>query len=253
MIRAARIVSIFGNAENGKYGAKRVNLLFEGKRYEVKAYAKKLKDLDFLVELLAAKLGIEIGLPIPEPVIAYLPDKDEIWFASVDVKFPDLSHRLEFLDNDHLADTTENIEILSKLANWQLIYDAISFDEWIANSDRNSGNVLYDGTDQFYLIDHNLAMRLPFSPDAPINNQLLNTKLFFTQDEVGRQRIRNKISALVDSIDESLPRTITSRILESANDLNEKTLNNIVDFLEKRLHHLTAITHNKIPTKQMTL
>jgi len=253
VIKVARIVSILGDADNGLFGAKRVKLSFEDNTYEVSAYAKKLSDLDFLVEILTALMGIEIGLPIPEPVIAISVDGSEAWFASIDVKYPDLSKRLLIENSQVDLNTPKNKAVFSKLASWRLITDAISFDEWIANGDRNPGNVIYDGKDQFYLIDHNLAMRLPFSPDAPINNTLLTIKLFFTDDELSKQRLKNTISHTINNLSPDIPQKIADNLLKQANNLDAEILINMVEFLKQRLQYLTAITDKKIATKQISL
>lgn len=252
MIRVARIVSIIGNADNGRFNAKHVKLAFKDSAYEVSAYAKKLGDLDLLVEIVSALIGIELKLPIPEPVLAISIDGKEAWFASIDVKHPDLSRRL-LIENDQVTNTPQNGKILKQLADWPAIHDAIGFDEWIANSDRNTGNILYDGKDQFFLIDHNLAMRLPFSPSAPINNVLLNIKLAFTRDDVSKQRLKNQIIFAIEGINYQIPQSICERLLQQAENLDRQILTDMVDFLIERLHHLTPITKSKITTKQLSL
>jgi len=250
MIRTARIVNILGDAGNGRYGAKRVSLAFAEHRYELMAYAKQLADLDFLAEIVTALIGREIGLPIPEPVIAT--DGHGYWFASVDIKYPDLGRSLAINDN-RLLDTPGNRAVLQKLADWAEINTAIGFDEWIANGDRNLGNILFDSKGDFYLIDHNLAMRLPFAPDSPIHNSLLNIKLMFTDDELGKQRIKHRIEALINTIDPSLPGEIVNRLRAQHRQWDGEILNSMVDFLNQRLQYLTAITHQKIPTRQQSL
>jgi hypothetical protein len=252
MIRVARIVSVLGKADNGRFNAQRVKLSFHDSKYEVSAYAKKLTDLDFLVEIVSALIGREINLPIPEPVIAVSMDDNDILFASVDVKYPDLTRRLTF-NNDTVKDSPDNQALFKTLSDWPTIHQAIGFDEWIANGDRNTGNVLYDGANQFFLIDHNLAMRPQFMPESPINNALLNIKLFFTQDEVGRQRIKNHIAVMISDMEPELPKTIVDRLLTEHDNLNRSVLMSMVDFLNQRLQHLTAITHQKIVTRQLSL
>ncbi|POZ49628.1 HipA family kinase [Methylovulum psychrotolerans] len=251
MIRLARVVTVLGRADAGLFNCNRVMLAFHGLNYEVPAYAKKLSDLDMLVEIMVALIGREIGLPIPEPIIAIY--EEEQLFASIDADHPNLSHSLTW-HNDKLIDDPQNTVILKKLADWTGINQAIGFDEWIANGDRHTGNILWDGKEKFVLIDHNLAMRLPFAPHQPIDNQLLNIKLFFTyNDEVGKQRIKNHINELVSQINNDLPASIAENLLANYEELNKDTLMNIVDFLSQRLMYLTNIVHQKIPLRQQSL
>jgi len=251
MIKLARVVTVLGKADEGLFNCHRVRLTFHDSDYEVSAYAKKLSDLEMLVEIMAALIAREIGLPVPEPVIAL--HNEELLFASIDANYPNLNHRLIW-NNDNLTDAPENEVILKKLADWVSINQAIGFDEWIANDDRNTGNILWNGKETFVLIDHNRAMRLPFAPNQPINNQLLNIKLYFAQnDEVGKQRIKNQISALVAQIGNYLPSSIANKLLAEYDELSRETLTNIVDFLSQRLGYLTNIVHQKIPLRQQSL
>jgi len=250
MLRTARIVSILGDADNGIFQAKRVKLLFhEG--YEHSAYAKKLNDTDFLIEILCATLGREMGLPIPEPVIAISIDGTEAWFGSLDAKHPDLSRRLD-IEGTNILNTPKSNATLKLLSQWPQIEEAINFDEWIANADRNPGNVLFDGKESYSLIDHNQAMRLPFASHAPINNQLLNIKLAFNGDEIARQRLKNKVSVIIDGIDQALPRTIADGMSQQIDEIDNELLSNMVDFLEQRLIKLSHINQEKVPTQQMS-
>jgi len=252
MIRVGRIVNILGDAENGLYGAKYVSVLLNNSPHIIKGYAKQLSDTEIMVEIISALMGRELNLPIPEPVLGIY-GTDSLWFISIDVKVPDLSHRMTIDVNQQMANDQTNLKILEKLCQWSDICLAIGFDEWIANDDRNLGNILYDGNDQFYLIDHNRAMRLPFFPEAPINNQLLNIKLHCTQDEVGKQRIKNHIEAFIHNTNKTLPIELISKIKEKLADFDDEILDNIAEFLQKRLNYVSKITADKITTQQQSL
>lgn len=250
MIRRARIVKVFGDADNGRFDAKRVLLAFFEHRYEVAAYAKKLDDRQLLAEIIAALLGRSIGLPIPEPVLALSADGRDIWFASIDVKYPDLSKSLTIF-GPHIQDSPDNRAVLKKLADWKHINTAIGFDEWIANGDRNPGNIIADGNGDYYLIDHNLALQTTVSVSDPIKNQLLNIKQFFSEgDEKTALQIIAEIEAMAAGIHDDF-------LLKCFNFENQtvasSTIADIVDFLRIRLHYLPAIVKEKIPTRQQLL
>jgi hypothetical protein len=134
------------------------------------------------------------------------------------------------------------------------MHDAIAFDEWIANQDRHIGNILYDGGKEYMLIDNNLAMRPHFSPLNPIaNNQLLNLHLKFNVDEVSKQRVKSKISNLIDYFDNSLPQNISAKLKVQFNGINHSMLDQMVSFLDERLTKLSELTTNKIPVQQRSI
>lgn len=133
---------------------------------EVYVIAKLIPNRELAVELICSCIGREVGLPIPEPVL--LLDADHRWFfASVDTGHPNLQQ----------VATCSDAAIISKLELWPGLLKAACFDEWIANSDRGDGNLLFDGNG-FILIDHGLAipqgMNADDWSDDYYNNHLLD-------------------------------------------------------------------------------
>lgn len=254
-IRIGRIVDVISPAENSKCGANLVKLTLANSIHEVTAYAKELKDLDLLVEIMTTLLARESGIPMPEPVLAFSKDGNKLLFATIDVKYPDLTKRL-VLDPaaNNVPLNAQNMPILRKLSEWPLITESIAFDEWIANEDRHVGNVLFDGISKFMLIDNNLAMRPHFSPTNPItNNQLLTIHLIFNNDELSRQRIKTKLSSLSDYFDTLLPDKIGMSLKKQLEGIDESIIDRMVLFLQTRLIHLSKITSAKIPVNQQRL
>lgn len=49
--------------------------------------------------------------------------------------------------------------LMDLVASWSKVCDTIAFDDWIANEDRNLGNLVVAGRDNIYLIDHS---NIPF-------------------------------------------------------------------------------------------
>lgn len=249
MVRIGRIINELEHSQHGQSKPIKVNLIFNHSVHPEQAYAKKLNAFDCLVEIVAALIGIDLGLPIAEPVLAFSLTGDDIWFASIDMRYPDLLHSLD-IRNNQIENTPQSLGVLKRLAEWRLVHEAIVFDEWIANGDRNMGNILYDGHNDFVLIDHNQAMRTPFYPAMPINNQLLKVKSLFTSDELSKQRLKAKLEHYILQIDPN----ITDRLFnELVTESDEQLLSNMVEFLKKRLICLTGITLQKITTRQLSL
>lgn len=253
MIKVGRIVNTIGPADNGLYGAHIVTVALTSPAVEVTAYAKALDTIPFLVEILCAQLALELNIPVPEPIIAFNEKGDRALFASLKVDYPDLSRRLT-IANDQVVQNTANEAVFKKISQWSDIEIASVFDEWIANEDRNIGNILFDGKDIIYLIDHNLAMRPHFSPITPLsNNTLLNIKLLFNHDELSRQRIKNKISAISSNLDDTLPEKLIDQIRSDLNLIKSSELDIMLKFLQTRLNVLGKITTNKVPVNQLSL
>lgn len=254
MIRVGRIVNVIGKADNGVNNVQFVDLSLQDEVYELRAYVKRMGDTTFLIELVCALLGRDLGLPIPEPVIAFSEDGSEVLFASVEVKYPDLSKRLN-ISNHQVQNTLNNTQILKALSEWDLIVDAVSFDEWIANDDRNIGNILYDGEKAFVLIDHDRAMRSPFPASAPVpENTLMEISVTACKnDEVAMQRLKQKIQKTIDDLSRSLPQKVADKIIRNAPRIDSERLTSMVNFLNARLSHLSHITTNKIPVGQISL
>ncbi|GAA78513.1 hypothetical protein [Pseudoalteromonas sp. BSi20495] len=76
--------------------------------------------------------------------------------------------------------------LINILAGWELLADAISFDDWVANQDRNLGNFVIESKNKIYLIDHsNLPVSLNWEPSQLVatqeyENQLINILNYFT-------------------------------------------------------------------------
>jgi hypothetical protein len=119
-----------------------------------------LKDLpvkELANEVLAAAVGIVLGLPIPRPYLALAtPDRlktskgplindARLLFASTDVKQPQVAMLLE----GSLAPV-----VLQRLAMWPGTGKLYGFDALVANVDRHAGNLLFSGDHRVWLIDH---------------------------------------------------------------------------------------------------
>lgn len=252
MIKQGVIVSISDEEVNGKFGAKRVKLSINN-QIEVNAYAKKLNNTQLLIEIMTALIGREQKLPIPEPVIAYNKERTEVWFASIDVKHPDLAYHL-IIKRNNIENNLNNKAIFKKLAEWNYLDQACVFDQWIANNDRNIGNILFNGKDQFYLIDHNLAMALPFAENQAIESELLDINISINgTDEIAKQRIKANLIMHAESIPSQLPQQIADQLTKEIPHFKGEILTKLINFLLLRATFLSTISSKSINTKQMSI
>lgn len=109
---------------------------------------------EIAAECFCSLLGSALGLPTLRPVIVRNPTDDSLWFGSREVGYPNLSARLGIGNHTNAAQMLALANILSA---WSQVGHVISFDELIANGDRNPGNVLWNGS-VFTIIDHERAL-----------------------------------------------------------------------------------------------
>jgi hypothetical protein len=149
---------------------------------QLRAYIKVLDPRQLVNELICSTLGRAVGLPVPEGFIVRtnasdLPESgilakhggEALIFACADVGRPSLKRRL----------TESGAEFLASLfATWKQWDAATIFDEWVANPDRHAGNLLIEGPDKVWLIDHSHALTGPewtaadLVPERAVRNQI---------------------------------------------------------------------------------
>ncbi|MFE0755078.1 HipA family kinase [Inquilinus sp. NPDC058860] len=149
---------------------------------EQTAVIKDLEPKELANEVLAAALGIRLGLPIPPPYIALAhPDRftarkgptlgdAKLVYASVDVRQPHVA-ALYFSGGGRA--------VLERLAQWQALGRLYGFDALVANIDRHAGNILFSGDKEVWLIDHGQCFTGPDwqpgdleAPDRPVRSRL---------------------------------------------------------------------------------
>ncbi|ABQ31614.1 MULTISPECIES: HipA family kinase [Acidiphilium] len=122
-----------------------------------------LKDLgskELSNELLSTVIAQLLGLPTPRVYLALVPDGvlpivhapqinggGHVVFASVDVQVPNLTYQLHHLAGGMPA-------LINEITAWQHLGQLYGFDTWTANVDRHTGNLLFDGKGEIWLIDH---------------------------------------------------------------------------------------------------
>lgn len=145
---------------------------------DMRMYIKQVTEEEMLSECLCAIVGRELGMTIPT---AYLVADQTgelgggVLFGSVDAEMVSIKQWVKDSDPG----------IAEAITQWRTRYDAALFDEWAANPDRNGGNLLWDGSANWVLIDHALALWSSLStprPDIPFNNLLANTIIGLEKD-----------------------------------------------------------------------
>jgi len=147
------------------------------------AYVKLLPVKQLVNELVCSVLGRSIGLPVPEGfLVAVLRDdysdspallasglSDALGFGVVLLPYPDLRRRIK----------TEGVAVVDQfIRTWTGWREAMTFDEWVANRDRNQGNLLVGAEGDVWLIDHSHAFTGPswvapdLQPGVSVPNQI---------------------------------------------------------------------------------
>jgi hypothetical protein len=126
----------------------------------IRAYIKVLTRRQLVNEIISAQLGHALKLPMPKaflvignPADGY-GDPAPQWLAGPD--------RLLFASEAAPSGVWRPPSAMSPyptkpIVHWQHLPVTVCFDDWIANVDRHHGNLLFDGKDNFLLIDHSHA------------------------------------------------------------------------------------------------
>ncbi|MDY0957871.1 HipA family kinase [Sphingomonas sp. CFBP8993] len=128
----------------------------------VRAIIKDIPPKELANELLAAAIAITGGLPVPLPILAFAaPDTG----MGINCAYADGSGGLVFGSADvggnsvrqlYISDPSRATEVLigERIAAWSAVGRLYGFDSWIANVDRNAGNLQFGEANEIWLIDH---------------------------------------------------------------------------------------------------
>ena len=151
----------------------------------VTTYVKILSKKQLINELFGAELARSVGMPVPEAFLVqiYKSDYEDLFarhqirtdstmsFGSKDVGVQSLARRYQ------AEGETFKKWFVKHCSQWKSV---VSFDSWIANSDRHLGNTLIGGPDEFWLIDHDDSFTGPswneqnLDPDLVFPNLLVD-------------------------------------------------------------------------------
>jgi hypothetical protein len=212
---------------------------------EVEAYVKRLKDpRELLVECLCAVLGTRLGLPIPNPILVWIPAElggPALAFGSTSTGAPDLS---TFLSSDAKA-------VADKLRAWTQLDASACFDEWIGNCDRHQRNLLFDGVNRFWLIDHGLAIHQSESPSNPIGGNQLFDFAIAGKSEAELLDLRSRVLSLAGAYESADLAIVNSMLVEGVWQPDIRS--GAIDWLARRQNHLARLAALRIPAKQGNL
>lgn len=142
-------------------------ITYEGDK---RLYVKRTSNEEIMAECLASLLAVELELPVAKAYIVGDPGNllgGGYFSGSEDAGFPSIK---QWLNRNDPA-------VIQMLASWEKLHDVALFDEWIANPDRQGGNLLWGGCQNWMLIDHANALWSAFKKpkaDMAFENILAN-------------------------------------------------------------------------------
>ena len=233
----------------GKKQAKRGFAIFSDVG-EKPVIVKDIPAVEIAVEVFCALLGRSAGLSIPEPAVIWDPSSNHILFGSVDAGYPNLLQRFNITGDDV---SEEQVRVIaSRLVMWTKLAEGVCFDEWIWNVDRNLQNLLWDGHDEFVMIDHGSA--LGYAPKGHADqNLLLEVSLVSCDDskkeETLQDRVMQAISEFEPQFAEEAARNLQQAPHLEAADSGQKFLS----FLKKRFPQLASLLLKRFPSPQLSI
>lgn len=132
----------------------------------VSAFIKDLPLKQLINELVSAAIGLELGLPVPKPILALAaPDV----LVGKHVRYRDRGDHLVFCSSaadakpvlQLIRESGREKEIADRLADWRSLGELYGFDSWLGNIDRHKGNLLLGGDDEIWMIDHGHCLTGP--------------------------------------------------------------------------------------------
>ncbi|MFL1404217.1 HipA family kinase [Marinobacter sp. M1N3S26] len=154
---------------------------------DVRLYIKRATNPEILAECLSALLARQLDLPSPRVFVVADPERlidGDLFVGSEDAGSPSIKQRLESGDP-----AVEKV-----LRKWEKLHQLTLFDEWIANPDRNLGNLLWGGGDDWNLIDHAYSLWSAMDeprPRHPVTNKFAEIVKAFEGD-LGPARLRRE-------------------------------------------------------------
>ncbi|MGI2030246.1 HipA family kinase [Endozoicomonas acroporae] len=215
------------------------------------AYVKLIPLREIYVECVCAVVGRYLGLPIPKPIIVsvdstYLEGiKDgqyKLAFGAEDATYPSFKRR-----------TRDDEEAYVRLEQFKKTLDVGVFDEWIGNYDRNSGNILYDGSNDFVFIDHGVALDPALEPETIVEHNHIVDVLFAVKTEFEKFKLNREVQSTITPQYPALPYSLISEKTYGTSYLSADEVIHVVNLLEQRSKHLNSLFKNRLRIQQQEL
>lgn len=173
LIRAYRVAAVGKRASEGR----------DSETYKAKlaapqpitAYVKFCLDTrQPIAEIAASQLGRALGLNIPEPFLVFvdtarLPAASEFFNTGPRWTFASAQYGKSPMSVEHLY--RSDFDTYQRVMNrWDHYEKTAAFDEWLANEDRNYGNLVFSGEKKtLALIDHGRCLASTYWPESLSN------------------------------------------------------------------------------------
>lgn len=214
------------------------------------AYVKLIPPREIYVECVCAVVGRSLGLPIPKPIIVKV---DNSCFNQI----PEGQYQLAFGSEDSVYPSFRRCatdkDALLKLEQFKKTIDVGVFDEWIGNDDRNVGNILYDGSDDFVFIDHGLALNKELEADTAVNKNQIIDVLFSVKTEFEKFKLNREVQSTITPQYAELPYSLISEKTYGTSYLAADEVVRIVNLLEQRSKNLNNLFKQRLRIKQQGL
>lgn len=201
---------------------------------DIEAYVKKCKQQEsILVEIIVALIGRVYKLPIPRPII-----------IKVDAGHPDVAvSQTTYLYGSEASASPNFSRFLREFSqpeeiilDYKDLHKILTFDELIANPDRNNGNILYDG-DTYQFIDHEYCFWDKQNPKGEISDELRVGNIsdiykhYHGRNDVFVHKTMKKVKKYInDDID-----TTSNDVFDTlfGVQINESNYSNKIEFVKK--------------------